>query len=456
MNEMEPQDTESIAYPNVPTQPDWYFISESGNPICTFIPEVQRLINVVNSDGVVIKKRIQLRMQFGDDTSTETTVLLSDLDQIDWFSVDYRCIVNSCYRNAKRYIGNYIRAGVSKAPTETQYCLDRLGIHRIGTEILFVAGDRIITRSSNDTSIPNVELEQIPFRLDIDPAISKETSFAGMKELINLSPVIGRILMAHVISGFTRAAFKEAGFIPCAVLVIVGESGMLKSHYVPHMVQLYNRADGIGPVTRFNSTKRYIEDILYEYSECTAVIDDLHTAESTGIRRRNENTAEEIIRRIGDDMGRGRKEGHASIQRSFRGNLVFIGEYMIGKASTVPRALAVNLTQKPNGAVFDKYQRQQPLLVSTFYYYFVQWYIDNFNAIRDGIDKELSRHRQTTANSNTHGRLNDTKFYLQTAYMIFLEFCKDSGFASLQDTNDEYRDFSYQLNKLIAEQQVRF
>lgn len=67
---------------------------------------------------------------------------------------------------------------------------------------------------------------------------------------------------------------------PCAVLVIVGKSGMLKSNYIPHLVQLYNRADGIGPATRFNSTKRFIEDALYEYSECTAVIDELRTAKA--------------------------------------------------------------------------------------------------------------------------------------------------------------------------------
>ena len=67
----------------------------------------------------------------------------------------------------------------------------------------------------------------------------------GMRELISLSPEIGRVLVAHVISGIIRAAFKEAGFNPCNVLMVIGKSGMLKSHYVPHLVQLYNRSDGI-------------------------------------------------------------------------------------------------------------------------------------------------------------------------------------------------------------------
>lgn len=233
-----------------------------------------------------------------------------------------------------------------------RYGLDRTGIHHINDTIVFVAGDRVIARSSASEADSAFELEQLPFRLDIDETIDISTAIDGMMRLISLSPEIGPVLVAHAISGIIRAAFKEVGMTPCAVLVIVGKSGMLKSHYVPHLTQLYNRADGIGPVTRFNSTKRFIEDALYEYSECTAVVDDLHTAESKGIKRRNEEAFEEIIRRIADDTGRGRMDGKMQVQRPFRGNAVFIGEYSIGKASTIPRALIANITKPPKGLVF--------------------------------------------------------------------------------------------------------
>lgn len=262
--------------------------------------------------------------------------------------------------------------------------------------------------------------------------------------------------MAHVISGIVRMAFKEVGFTPCAVLVIVGKSGMLKSHYVPCLAQLYNRADGIKAVTRFNSTKRFIEDTLCEYSECTAVMDDLHTAESRGIKRRNEDTAEEIIRRIGDDTGRGRMDGHTMTQKQFKGNAVFIGEYTIGMASTVPRELIVKITKRPNGEILDKYQRHQPFLVSTFYFFFIQWYVNHFDIIKDEIDKRLTELRKQAKNHDIHGRLCDTQFYLQISYMLFLEFCKDSGFISEQNEGNEYRDFASYLNILILEQQTRF
>lgn len=445
--------------------PEWQLFTEDKTPVSTFRPSVLSCVKFISStDEAGIKNnpdkdnndaaRVQLRFKDGD--STETIVSLADLDRVNWFKIDRRCLVNAEYREANRYIAKIICVGIGKAPEERRYVLGRPGIYHIENTVVFAAGDRVITRSLAKETAPNFELGQLQFRLDIDKNLTAAESFEGMKRLINLSPEIGSILMAHVISGIIRAAFKEAGFTPCAVLVVVGRSGMLKSHYVPHLAQLYNRTDGIGAVTRFNSTKRFIEDALYEYSECTAVIDDLHTAESRGIRKRNEDTAEEIIRRISDDTGRGRMEGNTQVQRHFRGNAVFIGEYTIGRASTIPRALVVNLTAPPNGAVLDYYQRHQPLLVSTFYYYFIQWYVDHFDEIRNEIDARLTKLRAASASSAVHGRLRDTQFYLQISYLIFLEFCKDSGFCSKKDALDTYNGFIAHLAKLVHAQETRF
>ena len=437
-----------------PRRPEWVFFNESGVPVSTFIPSAVGVVRVVGSTDE--REAVRVRLRFKNGSDTETTVPLSDLNRVDWFKIDHRCLTNSEYRRARGYIADTIRAGVSNVPVEKRYVLDRTGIHHIGESIIFAAGDRVITRSSAPEVDSAYKLKQLPFHLDIDENISPSEAINGMMRLVSLSLEIGPVLVAHVISGIVRAAFKKAGMTPCAVLVIVGKSGMLKSHYVPHLAQLYNRADGIGPVTRFNSTKRFIEDALYDYSECTAVLDDLHTAESRGIKRQNEDTAEEIIRRIADDTGRGRVDGKAQVQRSFRGNAVFIGEYTIGKASTIPRALIANITKPPNGAILDEYQRNQPLLVSTFYFYFIQWYVDHFDEIRDTINAELTKLRKATASSTTHGRLRDTQFYLEISYMVLLEFCKESGFCSEEDAKDTYQSFSTQLRTLVQAQETRF
>lgn len=422
-------------------------------PIATFIPEVRSEIKINTPQG--LETSIRLLLHFQDGQSAECIVPLSKIESIDWFHQDKRCLLNPNYRKAKEYIANIIRRNLLNVPTEKQYCLDRLGIHCVDGKIVFVAGDRVLTRSSDNASGLNIKSGTIRFKLDIDPKLSASEAFNGMKKLVKLSPEIGRVLVAHAISGITRRAFKEAGMTPCSVLVIVGKTGMLKSHYVPHMVQLYNRNAEIRAMTRFNSTKRFIEDVLYDYAECTAIIDDLHTAESSGIKRINEATAEEIIRRISDDTGRGHKEGNALVQKNFRGNAVFIGEYTIGKESTVPRALVANLTMPPNSEILDQYQRHQPLLVSTFYYYFIEWYVNHFNDIRDAIDKELTKFRKTPA-AGIHLRLKDTQFYLQISYMLFLKFCADSGFIAVEKVDAEYLNFGYQLVELIQAQQARF
>lgn len=270
--------------PVQPRRPGWLFFNESGVPISTFIPSVTGLVKTIGSD--VEREEVRVKLLFKNSDSTETTVPLARLNYVDWFELDHRCLINSEYRRSKGYIADTIRAGISTAPVEQRYSLDRTGIHHIGESIIFVAGNLVITRSSAPEVDSAYELGQLPFHLDIDENISPIEAIDGMMRLISLSHEIGPVLVAHTISGIIRAAFKEAGMTPCAVLVIVGESGMLKTRYVPHLVQLYNRADGIGPVTRFNSTKRFIEDALYEYSDCTAVIDDLHTAESKDIKRR--------------------------------------------------------------------------------------------------------------------------------------------------------------------------
>ena len=117
-----------------------------------------------------------------------------------------------------------------------------------------------------------------------------------MWELVNLVPETGVILLAHAIGGIMQQAYRDARFNPCTIVEVVAESGMFKTTYVPLIVQLYNRSMGIRPETRFNSTNRFIEDLLCFYYDCTIVIDDLHTAQSSEIKRKNEVTAEEIIR----------------------------------------------------------------------------------------------------------------------------------------------------------------
>lgn len=432
----------------------WKLLDDEERPVANFTVKVLSIEEIKypqHTDTLVCVKII-----FTDRFTSKVKIPYNELDTVDWSSFDKRCVINKQRRTARAYFNDYVRRQFCNCTVRQKIGIDRQGITKVNNTAVFLAGDKLITPSDNNEPENQIEIQPTDFRFDIDPQLSPKAAYSGMRELMELSPEIGPVLVAHTISGMVRSAFKDIGFIPCAVLVIVGETGMYKTHYVSHMVQLYNRNDEIKPVTRLNSTSRFIEDILYEYAECTAVIDDLHTGSSSQIKRNNENTAEELIRRISDDTGRGYKNGNALVQKSFRGNAIFIGEYFNGKGSTVPRALIANITRRIDGEILDEYQRHKKLVVSTFYYYFLQWYVDNYSMICGFIDKKLTTHRKTKYETKLHSRLLDTYFYLTVSYELFLSFCEASGFISDTESEREDRSFTTHVCRLILNQQNRF
>ena len=248
----------------------------------TFDVSVQAEVEKYTSFG--IEHHVKLKLVFWDEQYSIITVPLSEIDHIDWFEKDKRCVLK--FAKAAIDLPTQIKLALNDAPKEKMLRLDHTGIYDINGNIVYVAGDKVIGSLPDkdnwpkNATIHGIERVPLPFKLDIDTSLTKQQVFEGMRKLICLSSEIGRPLIAHAISGITRAAYKAAGMTPCAVLVIVAKSGKLKTYYCPHMTQLCNRSISIGPVSRLNSTTRFIEDILYEFSECTSVVDDLHTAES--------------------------------------------------------------------------------------------------------------------------------------------------------------------------------
>jgi hypothetical protein len=429
----------------------WFCESDNGQGISTFIPNVETVIEVKYENKTVRFVKIVISFQGGE--TREVEIKVSDIEKLNWNDIDERCVINSLYKYARRCIDIKIRCDLPITPVETKYGLDRLGIYQIENEAIYFAGNRVIC-NPNSFILPKLRAEKSQFCLDIDETLELLEIYDGMNELIKISPDIGRLLVSYTILGLTWAAYEKTGVTYHGILYILGKSGMLKSHYVPFMTQLYNRSQGIGPVTRFNSTKRYIEDEICKYRECTVVVDDLHTAESKSIRRANEESAEEIIRRLSDNMGRGHKEGNELVQNDFKGNVIFIGEYVVGSKSTIPRMLVADMSVKPDGGILDKYQREKPLIVSTFYYYFIKWYVRNFEIFIEKTSAWLKRFREDTKGSNIHGRLLDVQFCLNMAYYYYLVFCEESRFISPEIKENEMDRFALYVKSLVKEQQA--
>ena len=439
--------TAKTAVPSI----DWHLYKEE-EPISTFTPKVLAKVNMRTSQG--IEPYVKLQLQFGKEQGDPFVIPLDGLDGFDWLMRDPRCILNPPYRRSREFIANVIRAGYQGAEDEEMHRLDRSGIHCLGNAVLYVAGDLVITRSSDEEAMPAYELAPSPHRLDTDTdRYYPRAAFEGMKEIIRLSPEAGRPLVAHSILGLTRSAYKKAGATPDFTLELTEESGKFKTYYSATVTQFYNRADGVKPVTRLNSSDRSLEEILYDFCECTVVFDDRCEVESNKIKRNNDDTTEEIMRRVGDGAGRSRMHGKTRVQFDPRSNVVITSEYSKGSKSTIARGLMVNPTTPIDNRLLDKYQRQHPLLVSTFYFYFLEWYVSHYESICTEIADRLTKFRETVP--KIHPRFRQTQFCLHTAYMLFLQFCKDSGFIKTEEALEEYVSFGTQLVGLIRAQHAR-
>jgi hypothetical protein len=435
---------------------DWFLYDikdDQKKPVCTFNAEVTAVAEVHTSAGAELHPVLKLTFARGDPL--EVTVPLAGIERIDWSSLDKRCILNPDCPKAKQYLANIIRLGLTNEDieVETRYRLERTGLHHLGKGLVYNMGNRVATWSPDNEPLPKYELAPSSFNLDIDTdRYSKRAAFDGMRELISLSE-IGRPLAAHSISAISRAAYIAVGAPPCSVIDIVTTTGKFKTYYSATLTQFYNRNENVAPISRMDGTVRFIEEILYEYSECTAVIDDKCTAASRAIKRKNDDTAERITRNVGDKTGRGRMSGKTRVQLEPRGNVVTTSEYETGIKSTAARGLILPLVNPIDGSHMDKYQRQEPLIISTFYFHYVEWYVSRYHDICAMLTTRLTNFRKNPP--QIHPRLRDTQFALHTAYMMLMEFCKDSGFITVEEANAETNSFASQLVKLIQAQHTR-
>jgi len=471
----------------------WILLDNDGKSICNFIPKVCAWVDVHTDDEVVPHVRLRLSFRAGEDDkdkkdssnikpSEEFIIPLSELGRIEWTEKDIRCRFHPDFsrRKANRYLEDRIRAALDdeNVPRKGKYILTKLGIHNIENTIIYCAGSLFIQASgvSGITGVGSdvdnmvddmdgagsgmpdaedsldMELGTFSQRFAIDlDRYSERDCFDGMIKLIKLSPNVGRVLHAHAITGVMRSVYIAIKIIPCAVLQVVGKSGMFKTTYTSFLTQLYNRDIDIKPVARLDASPSFIESQLHESVDCTEVLDDAHPADAKSIVKENETTLEKIIRRVGDNTGRGHMKGNKKVEKTPNCSIVTTGEYIYGKGSTAARMLTIDFIDTIDSVKLQECQNK-PLLVSTFYYYFIKWYVSNYHGIKELLERLLEDFRSRASLVGVHQRLNESYFCLNTGFTLFLQYCEDKGFMSDEVAKDTLLSFQRQLVDLVYRQ----
>lgn len=414
----------------------------------SFFPFVICKLSVESEDDIQDFVRICL-IFYDDSKSSSCDLPLSDIDGIEWSKINVKCQINPDCTRAEKYLVYIIQQQLLRVPVEKAYMIKHFGLHMVQGEPMFYTGDRLIrSRNFNESLIPI--LESVPQALTVDlNRYSKRHAFDGMMKIISLRPNVGIIIFIHSLLSVMRKMYIDIGITPRCIIYLVGNSGSHKTTYAAFQTQLFNRDQGIVSPIRLNASISAAEKLLYENHDCTVILDDLFPANINQLKQKQETTLIELTRIIGDNIGRARMNGKQMIVKQPQCGVIVTGEYLIGTGSDAARLLPIQVTAPIDFIKLQECQNE-PLLLSSFYYYFIEWLVENYNDIQELLIKWLNAFRQK--NMGVHARLQETYFCLETACRIFMLYGKNQGFITIKNAQKQQKLFQNLLLTLVREQ----
>ena len=370
--------------------------------IANFEPKVEQLVDSMN-DGVA-ETLVYYKLVFADGSESEIrALLLSELDAVNWHDIDLRCRINPGFSGASKHIASFMRADFSEIIRETEQILDRTGGHDIDGTAVFYDGSELIAPIGIGSK-SKIKLIETTQKMVVDPNCSERQAIDGIMRIVSLSPSAIWIILMHCLLAIMRPVYAEVYKVPRFILFLVGLTGTKKTTIAAFLTQMCNRDKGILSPLRLRSSSPAFEQILYDAVDCAVVLDDLFPAESSETKRDQEKTFNDLLRAVGDDSGRAIKQGNEVVTKTPRCNVMTTGEYLVGTGSDAARMLPIMFPRPIDTAKLTECQ-SEPLIVSTFYRYFIVWYITNYQRIRDLLTELLAESRMV--HMGVHGRLQE-------------------------------------------------
>ena len=426
-------------------------LCRNGQYIGSFAPYVEQRIEEIGEGGILQFAEIICYFKDGSKSAV-CRVPLSNLHKMDWLSIDQRCIIDPDCVRAGAYLSNIVHHAILLAPLKKEYRIQRLGLHEIEGKPVFFVGNSLIQSSMDDENIGCV-FEKLPFVLEVDYERYPEgQAIIEILKIINVAPSVGRVLFSHLLLNVMRKAFIDANMPPACVVFLFGKSGFGKTSYAGFITKLYNRSEEFQSYIRLNSTQAATEKILFEKADCSVLLDDLFPAQSQETRNNQEKLLIDILRVVGDNSGRQRMMGKKAEAEQPRCGLVITGEYLIGNGSDAARMLPIELTSEINFIKLSACEGE-PLALSTFFGYFIQWYVDEYLNIVELLKRWRDEARRNKL--GVHARLESTYLWLTAAYKIFLTFCVEKDYVSKDNVRKEYEHFKQLILGLVFKQDER-
>jgi hypothetical protein len=423
-------------------------------PIGNFVVGDIQEVDVITESGTIPSVRFVIQLDSGP--KIEKTLPIEGLEKLNLYNLHPHLTLLHKLPTAQKKFVTFIRTALPDAPEKvTQNKISRLGTHIIRDEPMYHTG-RVLIRAGpppDPGDRPDIVAESSEYKIDIDPTLSETEAIAEMVNAVSLSPDVGRVVLAHSLLSMMREVYKAAWRPPRCSLFIFTESGQLKTMYTSYLSQLHNRAEGIAEPTRLDATTAAAEAIIFEKSDCAVILDDLFPSKHRDKKDQQEKTLVDILRIIGDGVGRAKMDGKQISKGTPTVGVIFTGEYLIVSASSdAARMLPVQSSVPIDDAKLRECL-SRPLALSTFYHFFITWYIENYADIKSLLEEWWDKY--TRKDMGIHRRLKETHFFLNSAFKLFLRYCAEKTAMPYENEIRHARSFEDLVTKLVREQAAR-
>lgn len=441
-----------------------YSVSLKGGDItekrlCNFVAWIEKEVTI--DDGLETHNvlKIKGKHQNGDDLPG-IDVSENDFQSMNWIIKKWgvKCILEP-RQSTKDSVRHCIQMISKNIKSETVF--KHIGWRKYGGKWIYlhsggsVGGENIKVRLDG-------KLEK--YRLPSHCNNLKSSLRDALNELENLAPKkIIYPLLAYTFLTPLNEFLKRAGFEPNFVYFLMGKTGSGKSTLSALFLSFLGNFSGTDLPFSFMDTPNAIINSSFALKDSLICVDD-YKPSLKGDMNKMDNTAQQILRSVGERTGRQRlnSDSTAMKQRYPRCNVIITGEQSpnVGESGTARQIISEITRFDINWEVMTKAQKSaRNGVYAKIMRGFIEYIQNNFLSGNEQVWVDILRSEfeklRTDWNAKlkgfAHPRIPSMLAFLQIGFKYFLEFCKFCGLLGETSARERMNSFIDILRSMANE-----
>ena len=308
--------------------------------ICNYFPVVTKQYRELETNDMLF----ELEVYIGENQAVRRVYSKEQISRINYFDdVSERCCENIEFGRKKvRDLMEYvIKTQISVMKEQVGY-LSTLGWHRIGENVVYCAGNRIIGKKPEGLEVCPTLAQRYNIPLLDEPSRAMEACERFIENKNECAVAMTLVLVVSCL----RSIFISKGVPVNFSVIIYGKTATYNTTLAKYFCRLYGTKQDMGQMmVELESTLPAIEDKMRYARDCCFLVDDLAPEERNKATKEKKETVGKLIRRFYSGQGFSKMNGKKEENRKMEAVLVFTAEELLQTQSAVNRTWIIDVNE---------------------------------------------------------------------------------------------------------------